>query len=64
MEANLTRFIVSDAHNTTSSTSKMGRAFNKIENKFDSNYVYVYLFTENVELLVEDKDIYKEMLRW
>lgn len=59
IEANLTHFIASDAHNTTSRTFKMSQAFDEIEAKFGSDYVY--MFTENAELLVEDKNIYKEL---
>ncbi|GKU84875.1 tyrosine-protein phosphatase [Niallia sp. NCCP-28] len=59
IEANLTHFIASDAHNTSTRTFKMNQAFDEIEAKFGSDYVY--LFTENAELLIEDKNIYKEM---
>ena len=59
IEANLTHFIASDAHNTTTRTFKMNQAFDEIEAAFGSDYVY--LFTENAELLIEDKNIYKEM---
>lgn len=59
IEANLTHFIASDAHNTTSRTFKINQAYDDIETKFGSDYVY--MFTENAELLVKDNNIYKEM---
>ncbi|MFT8319989.1 MAG: CpsB/CapC family capsule biosynthesis tyrosine phosphatase [Bacillus sp. (in: firmicutes)] len=59
IESNLTHFIASDAHNITSRTFKMNEAFDEIESKFGTDYVY--LFTENAELLIEDKNIYKEI---
>ncbi|WP_445491792.1 tyrosine-protein phosphatase [Niallia sp. 03133] len=59
IEANLTHFIASDAHNTTTRTFKVRQAFDEIEAVFGTDYVY--LFTENAELLIEDKNIYKEI---
>ncbi|UPO87344.1 CpsB/CapC family capsule biosynthesis tyrosine phosphatase [Niallia sp. Man26] len=59
IEANLTHFIASDAHNTTTRTFKMSQAYDEIEKKFGLDYVY--LFLDNAELLIEDKNINKIM---
>lgn len=59
IEANLTHFIASDAHNVVSRAFKMEEAFNFIDSKFGPDYVF--LFKENAELLIEGKNIIKEM---
>lgn len=59
IEANLTHFIASDAHNISNRSFKMAEAFQLLESKFSSHYVY--LFKENAELLVNGKNIYKEL---
>ena len=59
IEANLTHFIASDAHNITSRSFKMQGAYSEIEK--ESGKSIVYLFMENAELLVEGKQVYKEM---
>ncbi|QCJ44769.1 tyrosine protein phosphatase [Bacillus sp. S3] len=59
IEANLTHFIGSDAHNVLNRTFKMDEAFSLIDSKFGTDYFY--LFKENAELLVEKKNIMKEM---
>ncbi|MBT2738377.1 tyrosine-protein phosphatase [Bacillus sp. ISL-7] len=59
VEANLTHFIASDAHNIVNRTFKMAEAFHFIESKFGIDYVY--LFQENAELLVEGKNVIKEI---
>lgn len=59
IEANLTHFIASDAHNTSSRTFKMMQAFDEIYKKYGSDYVY--MFNENAEMLVENKNIYREI---
>lgn len=59
IEANLTHFIASDAHNVVNRTFKMAEAFDFIDSKFGTDYVY--LFKENAELLIEDKNIIKEI---
>ncbi|MEH7336777.1 CpsB/CapC family capsule biosynthesis tyrosine phosphatase [Neobacillus drentensis] len=58
IEANLTHFIASDAHNVQNRSFKMSEAFNIVENKFGTDMVY--LFKENVELLIGDNNVYKE----
>ncbi|MCM3693168.1 tyrosine-protein phosphatase [Neobacillus niacini] len=59
IESNLTHFVASDAHNIVNRSFKMGEAFDFIESKFGMDYVY--LFSENAELLVEGKNIIKEI---
>ncbi|WML41549.1 CpsB/CapC family capsule biosynthesis tyrosine phosphatase [Neobacillus sp. OS1-2] len=59
IESNQTHFIASDAHNVNNRTFKMDEAFSLIDSKFGSDYVY--LFKENAELLIEKKNIIKEM---
>jgi protein-tyrosine phosphatase len=59
VEANLTHFIASDAHNVMNRTFKMAEAFDFIESEFGMDYVY--LFKENAELLVNGKNVIKEM---
>ncbi|NWQ41092.1 tyrosine protein phosphatase [Bacillus sp. EB106-08-02-XG196] len=58
IEANLTHFIASDAHNTTTRTFKMRDAFGVIEKKFGNEMVYY--FGENANLLIDGKHVYKE----
>ncbi|MDQ1143756.1 protein-tyrosine phosphatase [Bacillus sp. SORGH_AS 510] len=58
VEANLTHFIASDAHNTRSRTFKMREAYDLIQAKYGNELVY--LFEENAELLVEGSHVYKE----
>jgi protein-tyrosine phosphatase len=59
IEANLTHFIASDAHNITNRTFKMQEALDYIENKYGIDMLY-YL-TENAELLVDGKMIDREI---
>jgi protein-tyrosine phosphatase len=59
VEANLTHFIASDAHNTSSRTFNMNNAMDEVERMYGVDMVYH--FTENAELLVEGKNIYKEI---
>jgi protein-tyrosine phosphatase len=59
IEANLTHFIASDAHNTGKRTFKLREAFDFIEGKYGNEMVY--LFQENAELLVEGNHVYKEV---
>ncbi|MEH6908138.1 tyrosine-protein phosphatase [Neobacillus drentensis] len=59
IEANLTHFIASDAHNIVNRSFKMEEAFSLIDSKFGPDYVY--LFQENAELLIEGKNVMKEM---
>ena len=59
VEANLTHFIASDAHNTHNRSFKMKEAYRFLEESFGMDYVY--LFRENAELLLEKKNIIKEI---
>ncbi|WP_342433485.1 CpsB/CapC family capsule biosynthesis tyrosine phosphatase [Neobacillus sp. FSL H8-0543] len=59
IEANLAHFIASDAHNVTSRSFKMREAFDIIEEKYGNEMVY--LFEENAALLVEGKNVIKEI---
>ncbi|MEH7180558.1 tyrosine-protein phosphatase [Neobacillus vireti] len=58
IEANLTHFIASDAHNTTSRSFRMREAYGMIQAKYGSEMVY--LFKENAALAIEGKYVYKE----
>ena len=58
IEANLTHFLASDAHNTTTRPFYMAEAYSVIEKQYGMDYVY--LFRENAELVIQGKTIYKE----
>ncbi|GAB3042047.1 tyrosine-protein phosphatase [Virgibacillus ainsalahensis] len=55
IEANLTHFIASDAHNTTSRGFCMDEAFKKINNEFGSEASY--MFMENSQLLIDNMNV-------
>ncbi|MGE6257018.1 tyrosine-protein phosphatase [Heyndrickxia sporothermodurans] len=59
IEANLTHFIASDAHNTTTRAFKMSEALDVLEEKYGIDSIYY--FTENAELLVEGSHIVREV---
>jgi protein-tyrosine phosphatase len=59
IEANLTHFIASDAHNTTSRGFKMAEAYATIQKTFGNDMVY--LFHENSELLLKGSSVHKEV---
>lgn len=59
IEANLTHFIASDAHNTTKRGFKMAEAFAEIDSRYGVDTVF--LFTENAELLVQGQNVIKEI---
>lgn len=59
IEHNLTHFIASDAHNIHNRTFKMAESLEMIKENFGMDYIY--LFKENAELLIEDKNIIKEI---
>ncbi|MDX8344142.1 tyrosine-protein phosphatase [Rossellomorea sp. YZS02] len=59
IQANLTHFIASDAHNIHNRTFKMEEAMDYTEKKYGIDMVYY--FTENAEMLVDGKTIYKEI---
>lgn len=55
IEANLTHFIASDAHNTTTRGFCMDQAFKEIKDKFGSDYFYMFL--ENSQLLLDNMNV-------
>lgn len=59
IEHNLTHFLASDAHNVTSRSFKMMEGLDVVEENFGLDYVY--LFKENGELLLEDRNVVKEI---
>ncbi|MCM3729093.1 tyrosine protein phosphatase [Neobacillus cucumis] len=59
IEANLTHFIASDAHNINSRSFKMMEAYDLIDKEYGTDYVY--LFSENAEMLITGKSIIKEI---
>lgn len=59
IEANLTHFIASDAHNTHNRNFKMNEAMDFIEKQYGMDQLY--FFTENAELLIDNQNIYKEI---
>jgi protein-tyrosine phosphatase len=58
IEANLTHFIASDAHNTTSRGFRMVEAFETVQKKFGEDYVN--LFRENARLAVDGLSVFRE----
>ncbi|MDQ0216276.1 protein-tyrosine phosphatase [Oikeobacillus pervagus] len=58
IEANLTHFIASDAHNTKNRTFNMAQSMDLLEKEFGLDMVYY--FTENAELVIDEKHIFKE----
>lgn len=59
IEANLTHFVASDAHNITTRSFRLREAYEEIEKKYGTDLVY--LFTENAELLVNGQTVFKEV---
>ena len=59
IEANLTHFIASDAHNVTTRSCKMAQAIELLEKKCGSGTVYY--FTENAHLLVKGSAVQREI---
>lgn len=58
VEANLTHFIASDAHNITTRRFCMQEAYEEIKNSYGEEIEY--LFKENAEFLIENESILKE----
>jgi protein-tyrosine phosphatase len=58
IEANLTHFIASDAHNVSSRGFKMAETMDVIESKYGTDLVY--FFQDNAELLVQGNHVYQE----
>ena len=59
IESNLTHFLASDAHNVHNRSFKMMEGLDVVEENFGLDYVY--LFKENAELLLEDRNVVKEI---
>lgn len=59
IEHNLTHFLASDAHNLRNRSFKIVEAYSVIEESFGIDYFY--LFKENVELLLKDGNVMKEI---
>ena len=59
IQANLTHFIASDAHNITNRSFKLQQAYDEIKKSYGTDMLYVFM--ENAELLVEGKQVYKEI---
>lgn len=51
IEANLTHFIASDAHNTSGRTFRLSEAYDLIENQYGIDMIY--FFTENAQYLID-----------
>lgn len=58
IEANLTHFIASDAHNTSTRNFRVRESISKVHKEFGIQTVYY--FQENAELLVQSQPIYKQ----
>lgn len=59
IESNLTHFLASDAHNVHNRDFKIVEALEVIEENYGMDYIY--LFKENANFLVEDKNVIKEI---
>lgn len=59
VEANLTHFVASDAHNMINRTFKMREAFAVLNNEFGDDTVS--MFNENAALLVEGQNVYRDI---
>ncbi|AXI10473.1 tyrosine protein phosphatase [Oceanobacillus sp. 143] len=55
IEANLTHFVASDAHNTTSRGFSMQEAFREVKSEFGTDYFY--MFMENGQLLIDNQNV-------
>lgn len=59
IEADLTHFISSDAHNITNRGFKITEALDLIDRKFGIDMIYY--FTENAELLINNETVFREV---
>ncbi|MBM6619104.1 tyrosine-protein phosphatase [Bacillus suaedaesalsae] len=57
IESSLTHFIASDAHNVSSRNFRLASAYHEMEKQFGMQAVFT--FSENAELLVEGKSVYR-----
>ncbi|PAQ12877.1 tyrosine protein phosphatase [Bacillaceae bacterium SAOS 7] len=58
IEANLTHFIASDAHNTTTRPFHLTEAYEKLQSQLGSDYRFY--FQENAEIIISGQHIQKE----
>lgn len=58
VEANLTHFVSSDAHNLTSRSFKMNEAIDCLESQYGMDMVY--MFSDNAELLLAGKNVNRD----
>lgn len=58
IEANLTHFVASDAHNTSNRNFRMRESISVVEKEFGNQAVY--FFQENAELLIQGQPVYKQ----
>lgn len=58
IQANLTHFIASDAHNTTTRAFKMEEALEAVNGKFGTDTLFMLM--DNSELVADGKDIFRE----
>ncbi|MBZ5749063.1 tyrosine-protein phosphatase [Metabacillus rhizolycopersici] len=58
IEANLTHFISSDAHNTSTRSFQMRESISVLEKEFGNQVVYY--FQENAELLIQGQAVYNQ----
>lgn len=59
IEANLTHFIASDAHNITTRAFKMAEAIDIVKERYGNDMVY--LFLDNAALLTDGKNVFKDV---
>ncbi|MDR4949914.1 tyrosine-protein phosphatase [Neobacillus cucumis] len=59
IDANLTHFIASDAHNIHNRTFKLREAFDLIDEKYGNEMVY--MFDDNAALVLDGSNVYKEV---
>ena len=59
IEANLTHFIASDAHNVSTRSFKMVDAFEQIDKKFGGDFIH--LFKQNAQFVLEGNDIDRDI---
>ncbi|MEQ6376438.1 CpsB/CapC family capsule biosynthesis tyrosine phosphatase [Bacillaceae bacterium S4-13-58] len=58
IEANLTHFIASDAHNTTTRRFCLSEAYEEIRNRYGEDFLH--FFMENAELILENQTVVGE----
>jgi len=59
IEANLTHFVASDAHNTSKRGFKMEEAYELLKKKYGTESLYYFM--DNSEIILDAKDIYREV---